>query len=746
MKMTMNNSQLALLFLTGTALCGGKALAQPVHATTTPEQQVTQTFQAITIMGEDESQQTPWATETDRKKLDALHIQNWSQLGSRAEPGINFNNTNKSVNIRGLDQNRVVTRVDGIRQSYLTDVRGPNGGVRGGLSAIDFNSLSSIDIVRGADSSTVGSGAFGGVVDVRSLDPADLLVNGKSIGFLAKTGYYSVDKSWLLNSAVAGQFENGLQWLIQAGVQQGHETINKGTQGGYGPARTEPNPDNYTQQNYQLKLQKKFDGGHKLGLVGSYFDRTDKITDLTASPATYVPGQSKVADETLRQSLALNYAWAAVNDQSLVDSFAAQVYWQEVKLSSDLNAMRKTMPIGAYQRDNTMQETSYGVDFQAKKRIKGDISQQWEFGGEWYATDLKQYAGGKDNCPAFYSPRSACAFFHINQTEVPQTTGNKYGLWLQNTIGFASNEFSLTPGVRYDYYNYNPSAASGYQGNPTGTSFSSNSADAWSPKLLATWAPTKNLSLFAQYSLSFNAPTATQLYSRYGSIGTYLISGNPSLKPEHGRGWELGTKYDDAAVSASLTYFDNRYSNFIEAVNLPGTRQYPYFIQTYQNLEDVRIYGVEARGEWRLAQGWRVFGSLAWTVGTDQSTGRSLNSVAPLQGIVGLGYSQPQWGAAAQVSAAAARTKVSNPTPTRARPYSDFQAPGYGIVDLTAYWRPDNLKGVSVQAGIFNVFNKTYWNALDVPTATDAAQAGRLAAGAYTQPGRNVALSVTYQY
>lgn len=746
MKLNMNNSQLALLFLTGTALYGGEALSQTENTSAPPEQQVTQTFQAITIMGEDESQQTPWATETDRKKLDSLQIQNWSQFGSRAEPGINFNNTNKSVNIRGLDQSRVVTRVDGIRQSYLTDIRGVNGGVRGGLSAIDFNSLSSIDIVRGADSSTVGSGAFGGVVDVRTLEPGDLLSNGKNIGFMAKTGYYSVDQSWLLNSAVAGQLDNGLLWLLQAGVQLGKETMNQGTQGGYGPMRTEPNPDNYTQQNYQLKLQKKFDGGHKLGLVGSYFDRTDKITDLTASPISYMPGQSKVTDETLRQSLALNYAWAASNDKSLIDSIATQVYWQEVRLSSDLNALRKTMPIGAYQRDNSMQETSYGVDFQAKKRLKGDVSQLWEIGGEWYATDLKQYAGGKDNCPTFYSPRSACAFFHVNQTDVPQTTGNKYGLWLQNTVGFAGNTFSLTPGVRYDYYNYNPSSASGYQGNPTATTFSANSSDAWSPKLLATWAPTKSLSLFAQYALSFNAPTATQLYSRFGSIGTYLVSGNPTLKPEHGRGWELGTKYDDDAVSGSLTYFDNRYSNFIEAVNLPGTRQYPYFIQTYQNLEDVRIYGLEARGEWRIDRGWRLFGSLAWTVGTDQSTGRSLNSVAPLQGILGIGYSQPQWGATAQISGAAARTKVSNPTPTLAKPFSDFKAPGYGIVDLTAYWRPANLKGVSVQAGIFNVFNKTYWNALDVPTATDAVQAGRLTAGAYTQPGRNVALSLTYQY
>ena len=678
--------------------------------------------------------------------MDALQIQNWSQLGSRAEPGLNFNSTNKSINIRGLDQTRVVTRVDGIRQSYLTDIRGNMGGVRGGLSAIDFNSLSSIDIVRGVDSSTVGSGAMGGVVDLQTLNPEDLLTQDKNFGWLAKTGYFSVDRSWLANTALAGRLNNGLQWLLQAGVQSGHETINKATQGGYGPSRTEPNPDQYLQQNYQLKLQKKLEGGHKIGLTGAYFERTDKITDLMAAPVTYKPGQSRLTDSVLRQSIALNYEWTASSDTALIDTFASQAYWQQAKVSSAQNATRQTIPIGLYQRNNGMQENSYGIDFDAKKRLKGNVSQLWEFGGEWYATDLKQYAGGQDSCPARYRPYSPCAFFHVNQTDVPQTTGNKYGLWLQNTVGFANDEFSLRPGIRYDYYNYTPASGSAYRGNPTATSFAANGDSAWSPKLLATWVATENLSLFAQYSLSFNAPTATQLYSRYGSIGTYLISGNPNLKAEQGRGWEIGAKYKSSVLSGSLTYFDNRYSNFIEPVNLPGNRQYPYFIQTFQNLDNVRIYGLEARSEWRFIKNWRLFGSLAWAVGNDQTTGRSLNSVAPLQGILGVGYSQAEWGAAAQVSAAAARTQVANPSPTGKRNYSDFQAPGYGIVDLTAYWRPASAKGVSIQFGIFNVFNKTYWNALDVPAATDSAQRGRLAAGAYTQPGRNASLSLSYQY
>ena len=751
---------LALLVMSSAALSQSEVRAQLVSEPAVNQQSVTQgaatqvlatqpsatqTLEAITIMGEDESQDKPWTTQTDRKKLDELQILNWSQLGSRAEPGVNFNNTNKSINIRGLDQTRVLTRIDGIRQPYLSDVRANNGGVRGGLGAIDFNALSAIDIVRGADSSTVGSGALGGVVDVRTLNPDDLLIDGQPFGALVKSGYASVDNSWLLNAALAGKSQSGLKWLIQAGVQQGNETTNMGTVGGSGPTRTKPNPDHYVQQNYQLKLQQSFDGGHALGLSGAYMDRQDNLTDLTASPQTYVSGQSKLVDETKRQSIALNYAWSAQNDRALIDTFSSKIYWQEVEISSDLDAMRRATPVGAYQRSNTMQEASYGLDLEASKHIKGAVSQFWEWGAEGYVTELKQYAGGKDSCPKTYRPYSPCAFFHINQNDVPQTTGNQYGVWLQNTVGWMQDQFSLTPGIRYDYYRFNPSASNGgYSSNPNATNFDSTSGDAWSPKLLATWSPDRRLKVFAQYALSFNAPTATQLYSRFGSPGTYLVTGNPNLQPEKGRGWELGAKYDDQRISSSLTYFDNRYDNFIETVTGRGTRQYPYFIQSYENLEDVRIYGIEARGEWRFNKGWRLFGSVAWTVGSDQSTGRSLNSVAPLQGIVGFGYAQPQWGVNAQVSAAAARTQVAYPSATATHPYPDFQAPGYGVVDLTAYWRPSNIKGVSVQAGVFNVFNKTYWNALDVPTAGVTALARPV--GAYTQPGRNFALSLTYQY
>ena len=40
----------------------------------------------------------------------------------------------------------------------------------------------------------------------------------------------------------------------------------------------------------------------------------------------------------------------------------------------------------------------------------------------------------------------------------------------------------------------------------------------------------------------------------------------------------------------------------------------------------------------------------------------------------------------------------------------------YGVVDLMGYWRPTAVKGLQVQAGVFNLFDKKYWEAINVPT------------------------------
>ncbi len=703
-------------------------------------------LESVTIEGEAIQDATPWQSQTTRKDLDALQILNWSDLGRRAEPGISFNQSNQSINLRGLDKNRVLTKIDGIRQTWLNDAA---RGVRGGLSTVDFNALSTIDIVRGADSSRVGSGALGGVVDVKTLSPSDLLTEGRGFGALLKGGYNSVDRSWLTSAAIASQIAPNTQVLLQAGVQAGHEQSNMGKLDGYGLSRTQPDPDNYVQQNYQLKLLQKFEGGHTLGLSGAFFNRQDNIQNLSALPQTYVKDSTEFGNASRRESLALDYGWKAAHSNSLIDTFDAQIYWQKVKLSNNFEGMRRVTPIGNFTRNNVLSDSATGINFSVSKAIAGDVSQRWKAGVDAYANLTEQSSTGQDNCPANFSRYSPCRFLRTNQADMPQVRGTEFGFWAQNTLGFANNKFSLTPGIRFDTFKQRPQESDNFKtnkamgrGQPVLPADSSGSAI--SPKLLAEWAPDKQLRFFTQYAFGFNAPTPTQLYSRYGAPGTYLIAGNPDLKPETSRGWEIGTKLGDDKLNGSLTYFDNNYKNFIESVNGRGTAMYPYYVQTFENLDQVRIYGIEAKASWVFAKGWRTFGSLAWSVGQNQQTKQSLNSIAPLTAIAGVAYSQEQWGIQGQVTATAAKNNVAYPETNAQVKYADFKAPGFGIADLSLYWTPQQVKGLKLQAGVYNIFNQTYWNSSSVPTAGAVAIPRGL--DLYTSPGRNVQLTMSYQY
>ena len=332
-------------------------------------------FEAITIEGESAQTSTPWQSETTRKDLDALQIQNWNDLGRRLEPGVSFNESTQSISVRGLDKNRVLTRIDGIRQTWLNDAA---RGVRGGLNTVDFNTLSVIDIVRGADSSTAGSGALGGVVDIKTLSPADLLTNGHHFGSLLKGGYSSVDRSWLTSAALATQLAAHTQILLQAGVQNGRETSNMGTNDEYGLTRTQPDPDQYLQQNYQLKLLQNFENGHSLGLTGTFFNRQDNIQNLSASPQIYTNDSSQLGNTTRRESVALDYGWRASHANTLLDTVDAQLYLQRIKLSNNFESFRRVTPVGDFTRNNALKDTTAGLNISVSKAVTGDVSQLWK--------------------------------------------------------------------------------------------------------------------------------------------------------------------------------------------------------------------------------------------------------------------------------------------------------------------------------------------------------------------------------
>ncbi|WP_144859135.1 TonB-dependent hemoglobin/transferrin/lactoferrin family receptor [Mesorhizobium sp. J18] len=697
---------------------------------------------------------TVLTTTTDRQELDRQMVEDISDISRRIDAGVIFNENTKSINLRGLDQNRVLTTIDGIRVPWLND---PRESAQGGLNAFDFDTISTIDITRGADATRYGSGVLGGVISLRTLDPEDLLTDGRQYGALVKGTYDSVDQSWRTNAAVAGRY-NDTYVLIQGGYRAGHETDNMGTVGGYGSGRTEANPLDYDQGNLLVKLHQYVGNGHRFGFTGELFERDEDIDNRIGTTSSYQEGSLKSGDIVKRQRLSASYDFISPDGTDWVDIAHVTAYWTRQQLNNTTDAFRLRdpradaipgdpffygYPTGVYKRDNELEQASYGVTGNVSKEVElGGLGHTFRFGSELYRQDTHQYSWGQDNCPDvdwtmipdFMGPQ-ACRFLHTNASDMPDVESLFFGIFAEDDIALPYN-ITLTPGIRFDWYDHDPKSTAEYERGPNfdGTLPGSSSDSRVSAKLRAAWQATNELELYAQWAQAFRAPSALELYQNYGQPGSYARIGNPDLKPETSNGFEVGARYETEIYGASISVFNNYYRNFIDAVQIrPPDDEYPIAgVTGYENRARVQIYGAELSGYWNFAPNWRTWGSLAWSHGRDTREDEYLNSIPPLRAIVGLGYAAETWGSDVSLTMASARTKVGD---------GGFEAPGYGIVDLTAWWEPEQLNGLRIQAGVFNLFDQKYWNATDVPDSVSDTIRDR-----YTEAGRSFRVSISKRF
>lgn len=711
-------------------------------------------------------------TVTTRQTLDERAVNSWDDFSNRVAPGVNFSRQNNSVNIRGMDADRVVTTIDGIELPWITD--GARG-TEGGLNSVDFNSLAAIDVMGAAGA--VQSGMLAGTLGLRSLMPDDLLGPDKDFGARVKSDYDGADDSWGTNVALAGRINDDTTWLLQAGIRKGRELENMGDVGGYGENRTEPDPGNYTQHDLRLVLQHKLDSSNTLTLSGESFRHKfhTKAYSMEGEDEAYEIGTAETQENISRDRVVLGYGYSSTNPHSVVNSGDVKLYWQRMRLDDSVDGTRPVdaraniplppipifppghdpygygYPSGFYSRTNSIQESGLGGVTRWDGFFSTAVAQHWKVGGELYSSRTWQNSDGEDNCPdtlpsygppilpAPFGPRT-CEFLHTNQSDMPKVDGLKWALWAQDEFSWSEGKYALTPALRFDYYRYSPQSGGSYESNPNSDldAQSPNSDSHASPSILARYQPQDDLSFYAKFGYGYKAPNAAQLYLNYGAPGTYLSKGNPNLKPEISHGWELGTDVGNESLGAHLAYFDNRYRDFIDSVNLGNSPEYPMFIQSYANRAHVRIYGVEFTGHWSVTDNWYTWGSLAWSHGTDQDTDQYLNSVAPLKAAVAVGYKTDVWGTEALLNMAAARDHVEYPD-------TDYEAPGYGVFNLTGWYKPPVVKGLRIQAGIYNMFDKKYWNALDVPDTNGSAGLPR-PVDFYSAPGRNIRVSLIYQY
>jgi Outer membrane receptor proteins, mostly Fe transport len=145
-------------------------------------------------------------------------------------------------------------------------------------------------------------------------------------------------------------------------------------------------------------------------------------------------------------------------------------------------------------------------------------------------------------------------------------------------------------------------------------------------------------------------------------------------------------------------------------------------------------------------QGLYTRGSVAYAHGRNEDTGQPINSVNPLTAVMGLGYEQQNYGALVSWTLVKSKDQVDDTSYFAPDGTSkQFKSPGYGVVDLTGFYKV--TKDVTVNAGLYNLTDKKYWNWDDVRGYDSVGEAGVLNPAnmeRLTAPGRNFSINLVW--
>ena len=677
-----------------------------------------------------------------RKTLNQASAQNLDDIvmyeSGVSVPSDNNRRGHAGINIRGIDGNRILMMVDGVRipESYAGG--GSNGAISG-RDMVESDTLKQVDIVKGPYSALYGSDALGGVVNMVTLSPSDFVDAGKRGHFGLKHGYRSRDRSHGVTATVAGFHENA-EGLLMLTRRQGHETENMGSDTSYSTARTATNP----QKNNAYNILAKGNIGnerHRLEtLYEQYYHANDTVLanglgSQSRGPVTIATSESNARDRIRRQRIEAGYRYTG---EGRLKEANLTAYQQKLRTEDDAVDASITR-MGARQLGNSTRYSDYGFN-QTIRGLNG--RSVWEFDG---AVKQTVVAGAEYKHTETARPRDSLTVDNLtgaiskvyagstypNKT-FPDSKRKTFSVYAQDSLTFG-NGIVLTPALRYEKDKLNTSTDQAYlNANPSGTATRFNDS-ALTPSLRLSVPMGEQFTGFATYSQGFRTPpfdSATMAFANttYG----YAVIPNANLKSERSNSFELGMKFKNERARAQVTAFYNRYRNFIDRTEV-GTTSIggrPIIQYQYQNLDHVKTYGAEASAAYKFLPGWQVSGSIAWMRG-EQQDGKPLDSAYPLNGVLGLDYTQEKWGVSTKLRWSKKHSRVSSDTA--------FQAPGYGVWDVGAWYKP--FKNLEISANIYNVGNKKYWQHADV-----AGMSRTSVMDLYTETGRNFAATVQLKF
>ncbi|VVA46819.1 putative hemoglobin and hemoglobin-haptoglobin-binding protein 3 precursor [Serratia ficaria] len=674
-------------------------------------------------------------------------------------------------NIRGLESNRVGIEVDGIS---LPNATGRSYVGRAGLDTfgigrdyIDPYMYGQVGIESGATPVDRANGAIGGAVSFQPKSADRYLTPEKSTYFGYQSDYDSANRSWH-NGITAAAGDQNLRGVLVVSRRDGQQTRNNSdSRAAY--------PMNWHSTAIMASGLWQATDEHLLtGTVDLYDKTSHSRFDSWNSAGSAILGTARQTSDTRRWSLGLKDEWTPYSD--LVDRVETRLYYQKSEAHDDTYMPQSSSSWLSVLSDYNV--STYGFETRMLKSLgRHDLS--WGLNAKQSRTER----------PFTQDPLQSA----YNEIMQPEADSRSYALggFLQDQINFDldGHAAALTPGVRVVHQNTqarNLSSLSSADGVLSTSEVSqlygsANSDTQVLPALSLMYNLTPKLMTYLQYQRGAQFPDASQLYgswnlsSSYAGTQQYALIGNTHLKTETSNNVEWGVKGEAiAGVSIHTALFYNSYKNFIantrytRAANPQQFANVPsniYTIYQAENRDKAYIWGGEISSKVNFGTWFPQVNGLSATLAFGYSEGKAkssylgdkyvdLDSVAPMKAVIGLAWDDPaqRYGAAitstfqkGKKASATSRQSYSNSGGSLADPSAEYmRVPGYGLVDLSAYWQV--ARHVKLSGGVYNLTDRKYWDYLSSRQLTEVTQQDAYNKQLATQPGRSFQLGVNVDF
>ena len=642
----------------------------------------------------------------------------------RYSPGIDYEASGsrfgtEGVNIRGIGGNRVAMLVDGVPLSDQFDVGSFSNATRDFINA---GLIERIEVLHGPASALYGSSAIGGVVAVRTPDPADLMRNGK-LGGDVTLQWRGADESTHGTGLVAfGDASLGL--LVGGSLRSGHELES---------AAVDQSLDlrDYERRSAILKFVADTASGKtwRLGLIHQASDITSDLNSMLGTGRYRSTSALQGNDEYTLDLVNLEYGFGSPD--SWVDSGVLRAYYETAEISQQTLDERglSSRPVSIDRYFNFDQEIQ-GGELNLQKILDGNsTSHQLGFGLEYRERETTEIRDGLSTSMVDGTSTNVILGEVFPLRDFPVSKSAEWGAYVEDVMSVGN--WSLIGAVRLDRYELSPSNDPIYaEDYPFAEIVSIKESDV-SPKLGVIYRLNPETDIFLQYSHGFRAPPYED-----ANIGleipffNYRAIPNPDLRSETSHGFDVGIRWQGVERGARLSVFRTRYTDFIESkVRLGVDPDSGRTLFQSQNLSATVIEGVEAGGHINMQSAvgeFRFDGSLYLARGENRDNGQALNSVGPGQAVVGASWH-------AQNSNRQLRLQSTFTEAWDDRDESSgelFKPAGHAVFDL--YYTQQFGDRTTVRAGLLNLTDRVYWNWSDVrglsptdPVVPYLAQSGR---------------------